>query len=98
MTDELEWEEWLEMTDEQQEAAIDREFRQLLAVEDRMPRPTLYAVRRRSILQTCLGWRKHRRTFDGADFTTEYLRRSQMCLVRLRAWRDTGYQRWPGAA
>ena len=27
MTDELEWQEWLEMTDEQQEAAFDREFR-----------------------------------------------------------------------
>ena len=98
MIDDLDWEEWLEMTDEQQEAALDREFRQLLAVEDRMPRPMLYAVRRASILKTCMGWRRHRISFKGAPFTTEYLRKSQMCLVRLRAWRTTGYRQWPGRA
>ena len=96
--DDLELEEWLSLSDEQQEAAIDREFAKLVAIEDQMPRPALYAARRASILKTCLGWRRHHKTFRGAPFTVEYLRKSQMCLVRLRSWRATGYQRWPGRA
>ena len=56
--DDLDWEEWMSMTDAQQDAVVERENRELARATDRMTPAQLYASMRRNWLENCLSWRR----------------------------------------
>src|SRR5579863_7365328 len=96
---EIEMEEWMALTDEQQEAVLDREMRELQRLLDKQTPKQRYAYSRRSWLRNCLGWRRHARgPLGDLPIFREHLRKAQIGLVKLRAWRATNYQQFPGDA
>jgi hypothetical protein len=94
--DDLEMEEWMTLTDDQQEAVLDREMRAYCARLDRMTVGEQVAHHRRSGLKACLSWRRMRSKGWIAELASEHLRRCQIRLLKLRAWRATGI--YPGEA
>lgn len=96
IVDDLEMEEWMELTDDQQEAVIDREMRAYCARLDRMTVRQQVSHHRRAALRGCLTWRRMRSKGWIAELATQYLRARQMRLLKLRIWRATGV--YPGEA
>jgi hypothetical protein len=94
--DDLDWDEWMEMTDAQQEAALEREMQLYNEWWDSLTPLEQYRHSRRSAVEGCLVWRKSMRALGGGDFLREYLRQRQLRLVKLRVWRATGA--YPGSA
>lgn len=88
--DDLEWEEWLAKTDEQQEAEIDRAMTEYCRMLNAMPPDSAYRYLRKRRLDLCLSWRRHLRTWPGLEVFEKHLRRCQMMLVELRAGRQAG--------
>lgn len=93
--DDLEMEQWMELTDDQQEAIVAREY---AAYERRLARLSIaeqYAYFRGNSLRSCLQWRRLSRE-QGFDFGQRYVRSAQRRLLALRIWRATGT--YPGEA
>lgn len=91
--DDLEWEEWLTLSDAQQEAVCDREMLKYQRRLDMMTVRQQINYHRGSALESCLRWRRSMKAFN-MDFMREHLRQSQIGLLKLRIWRATGV--YPG--
>ncbi len=83
------------LTEEQQDAELQREMDRYYAMLRGMTMAKFVAHKRSSILRNCLGFRRHIAMFDIPVFR-EHLRSSQRQLVKLRAFRATGI--YPGEA
>lgn len=92
--DDLDWDEWMQMTDAQQDAALEREMQIYNEWWDSLTPLEQYRSSRRTTLEGCLVYRKAMRSLG--DFMREYLRQRQIRLVKLRVWRATGA--YPGSA
>lgn len=95
--DDLEFEEWDRLTDEQQEAIVQREEARYFRWLDSLSPDQRYAYHRGKAVENCLRWRKIMREHGMVgEFWTGMLRQRQIRLVKLRAWRATGV--YPGTA
>lgn len=92
---ELDWDEWMEMTDEQQEALLAREMAAYNRRFDGLTRRQQIAHCRRGALDSCMAWRKILKRMD-LDCFRDHLRSAQIRLLKIRAWRATGV--YPGSA
>lgn len=98
--DDLDWDEWMSMSDSQQEAIVDREMR---ALEEKLHAMTIreqVAHHRYFVLKLILENRRslgdpnlHRIEFIDDHFRKS-IKRSQLRLLKLRTWRSTGI--YPG--
>lgn len=95
LEDDLEMEEWMTLSDGQQQAILDREIAAYNRWFDRLSNPQQIAYCIRRALENCVRWRRLMRAFDHLDFMREHLREGQMRLLKLRAWRQTGV--YPGS-
>ena len=97
--DDVDWEEWMSMTDAQQEAALDRELKAYAEMLEEMSADEYYAHKRHFIMRTINGARANARKSPGliADTLMQFvIRPSQKSLLGLRIWRRTG--QWPAEA
>src|SRR6185503_10321142 len=94
--DDAEWDRWMSLTDEQQEAGIDREMRKYEKMVGGMSVIEYYRHTRRNNVRLCLSNRKHVREFGGLEIFQKMLRSAQLRLVKAREFRRTGI--WPGEA
>lgn len=97
--DDVDYEEFLELSDEEAERRCQVAMRQYNEWYDSLTFQQRIAYARRTVLKTCKRWRKLRRTFgnDGMnDFWTKHLRERQVRLLQIREWRRTGIE--PGKA
>lgn len=100
--DDLDWKEWLELTDEQQEAILDREMAALQRKLDAMTIPQQVAHHRYFTLKAIRENRerlrdpKLRRIEIIDEMWRASIKRSQKRLLELRTWRTTGT--YPGRA
>ena len=94
--EDLEWNEWLELTDEQQEAIIDREMMALRRKLDAMTIAQQVAHHRHFVLKSI---RKNRARLHMpeiyripviTDLIRKNLQNGRIRLVKLRIWRATG--------
>ena len=94
--DDIEWEEWLELTDDQQEAIIDREMAALQRKLDAMTVAQQVAHHRHFTLESI---RENRARLHNPKLARieiidqlfrESIRRSRLRLLKLRIWRSTG--------
>lgn len=98
--DDLDWDEWMNLTDAQQEATIDREMAALQRKLDAMTVPQQVAHHRHFALLNILSNRKRLRNpgLHRIEIIDDYFRKSikrgQLRLLKLRAWRATGV--YPG--
>lgn len=92
--DDLELEEWMGLSDGQQDAILEREQRVYFAILNRMTVRQRVDHHRRNALESCLVWRRAMAWFP--DLATQYLRDRQVQLLKLRTWRATGI--YPGSA
>jgi hypothetical protein len=92
MTDDedLEWEEWMEMSDEQHDAILDREMKKYEAGLKRLNRLQLYQYYRSRRLDLCLKQRAMAR--DWPEIFGPMLRSTQRRLVEARIEYWTGAQ------
>jgi hypothetical protein len=93
--DDIEMEEWFEFSDEQQEAIVEQSIRDLDAAYAKMTPAQIYARSRRRGLRGCISARNALRQFRIEIFRT-MLRERQVSLLKLRAFRHTGF--YPGLA
>lgn len=100
LDDDLDWEEWMTLTDAQQEAVVDREVADYARWYDSLPLPEQIAHCRRGALDNC---RSARRLIGRAycpqiirETTRERLKATQVRLLKIRIWRATGVR--PGEA
>ncbi|HLH94975.1 MAG TPA: hypothetical protein VKW08_07645 [Xanthobacteraceae bacterium] len=100
--DDLEWELWLELTDDQQQAILDREMAAYQRKLDAMTVPQQIAHHRRRDLEGILENRRRLRDpklcrIEVIDqIFRDHIRSAQLRLLKLRAWRSTGI--YPGSA
>lgn len=87
--DDLDWDEWMAMTDDQQEAVLDRAWR----AYDEWCRRTPLRVRQRRHIRDALARCVRVRGLGAPPFI---LKRMQISLVKARLWRQTGI--YPGEA
>ena len=93
--DKHEWDEWLEMSDAEQEAVLAAEMRAYESYLDQMPLDQRIRHHTRNCLETCAKWRKLLVEND-FSFAREHLKQCQLRLLKLRIWRQTG--NYPGSA
>lgn len=99
--DDLEWEDWLKLTDAQQDAACEREERKFFAMLEAMPLRRRVAYERGSTLRSLAQAR--RILADPLLGQMEFMQTMQrkriadcrIRLVKLRVWRATG--QYPGS-
>lgn len=89
------WEEWLEMSDAEQDAELERAMRDYERMLDSMPLRDRIRHHVRNSLKSCSQWRKIIRE-HGFEFARAHLKQCQLRLVKLRIWRQTGT--YPGSA
>ena len=94
--DEVDMDEWMAMSDAEQQREIDASMRALEEVYARLTPLQRYRGSRRRALGLCIGWRNHIRENFIPDFAREHLRKAQIRLVKLRIERATGA--YPGEA
>lgn len=100
LDDDVAMEEWMAMTEQQQDAALDREMDEYNRWYDRLTLRQKIRVDTRSAMRSIMENRRRLRTPELC--TIEYvvglwregLRRSQIRLVKIRIWRSTGI--YPG--
>jgi hypothetical protein len=98
--DDIEWVEWLELTDDQQEATIDREMAALQRKLDAMTLRQQVVHHRHFVLESIRENRARLRNPELArieiidQLWRDHIRRSQLRLLKLRIWRSTGI--YPG--
>jgi hypothetical protein len=94
--DDLEWDEWMKLTDDQQEAIIDREMKELEDALEAMTVPQQVAHHRHFCLLNIVRARKFLRNPEmrRVEVIDEHfkgsIKRSQVRLLKLRSWRATG--------
>ena len=88
--DEVDWDEWLAMSEAQREAALQNELKDYYTWLDSMDMKQYYKYKRGFVLHTIRGWRHILKTMD-IEFVRERLKISQRRLVALRQFRVTGY-------
>lgn len=93
--DDAEWDRWLSMSEEEQDAEIEAGMAQLVEARSRLSLAQLYRHDRRSALKSCLLRRSHVKAFGGIDFAKQLLRETQVRLLKLREYRRTGV--YPGS-
>jgi len=95
-SNDLDWDEWLELTDDQQEAIIDREMAALQRKLDAMTIAEEVAHHRHFNLKSIRENRARLRNPVLAQIEVinqvwrDHIRRSQLRLLKLRVWRSTG--------
>lgn len=94
--DEIDIDEWMEMSDEEQDRELDTAMRQLSETYARLTPLQRYRGARRNALRLCIGWRQKLRDGFIPELSREYLRKAQIRLVKLRIERATGS--YPGEA
>lgn len=94
--DDIDMDEWMEMSDQEREHELDSSARQLQEVLDRLTPKQLYAHRRRSALASCMAWRGHIRKGFVPNIAKDFLRQTQIRMVKLRIFNTTGS--YPGEA
>jgi hypothetical protein len=94
--EDLAMEEWMAMTDQQQEAILDREIKAHAEWFDSLPLKTQTAISRRRTPESIMSWRRMMRDNPLMDIGMNYLRQGQRRLLKLRIWRATGV--YPGEA
>lgn len=82
--DEVDWDEWVAMTEAQQDREMVSAVNQYNEMIDRMSRAEYAAYRRREALELCRSIRKNLRAFPGISIFEESLRRTQRRLLVLR--------------
>jgi hypothetical protein len=82
--DELDWDEWMSMSDAQHDAILDREMAAYSKWFSALTPLQQYRHRRRRGVETCLRWRSTIGRFDLPVFR-EHLRTSQRLLLKARA-------------
>lgn len=95
LDDDVEMERWMALTDEQQDAEVERAMAEYFAWLDRMSLAEQYANHRRSAVERQRKWRRLIRDHGLGDWATEHVTHTQIYMVKLRAWRSTGI--WPGS-
>jgi hypothetical protein len=97
----LDWDEWTELTDAQQEAIVAREMAELERRLDAMTIPQQVAHHRHFVLKSI---KENRRRLHDPNLARieiidqhwrQGIKRSQIRLLKLRVWRATGI--YPGA-
>lgn len=99
--DDLEWEDWIKLTDAQQDAICEREERKFFAMLEAMPLRERIAYERGSALRSIASAR--RLLADPVLGQMEFMQTMQrkriadrrLRLVKLRVWRSTG--QYPGS-
>lgn len=91
--DDEEWERWMALTDEEQDAEMERAIAELDRTTATMTLAQHAAMLRRMAVDNCLGWRRLIRKFDFDDFR-DHLREAQKRLVAIRSYRTSGI--YPG--
>ena len=102
LDDDVAMAEWMDMTEEQQEAEIDREVAKYERWYDGLTLAQQIRVETRSAMRRIM--ENRRRLRDPTLCTIEYvvglwkgsIRRNQLRLVKIRIWRSTGV--YPGEA
>ena len=85
--DDLDLEEWLAMTEEQQDVALDRAIAEYARWYDALPEKIKIKYHIARTLRLCVDQRRLAKRFD---FFVPRLKSSQQRLLRWRAWRQTG--------
>jgi hypothetical protein len=93
--DDIEMEEWLEMSEAQQNAALERAMREYGRMIDAMPEKDRIRHFIRGALANCRSYRRTLKVLD-IDIIRQHLRGCQHRLLKLRIWRQTGI--YPGSA
>jgi hypothetical protein len=94
--DDLEWEDWLAMSDEQQEDLLNREMNELQRRLDAMSIQDQVAHHRHFVLESIIKNRQRLRDPKTnhveiiCDLWRKHIRNSQVRLLKLRVWRETG--------
>lgn len=91
--DALDMDDWMAMSDSEQEAEVQRSMGEYAKWYDALSVADQQHVRIRSALRLAVRWRRLRRDLH-VEIASEYLKKSQMRLLKLRAWRQTGI--YPG--
>lgn len=86
MDDDAEMDRWMRLTDEQQDKEVEAACREHDEWWNTLDWRQQYAVRRRSLLGTCAGWRRTIAKMDMPVFR-KHLKRCQMLLADARAQR-----------
>jgi len=94
--DDIDMDDWLEMSEEEQDRLLDASMRQLEEAYRRLTPLQKYRISRRNRLRLCISWRNQIRNGFIVDLAREKLRDAQILLVKLRVERATGIK--PGAA
>lgn len=93
--DDVDWDEWMKLSDDQQDAIVNREMKAYGEMLDEMSPDELYRYKRQFILGTLkrsrAGIRLHAWTAE--SLMRHVIRPSQKNLLALRIWRQTGA--WP---
>jgi hypothetical protein len=82
--DELDWDEWMSMSDAEHEAILDREMAEYSQWFNALTPLQQYRHRRQRGVRTCLGWRRIIRKLD-LQVIRDHLRTSQRLLLKMRA-------------
>lgn len=94
--DDLEMDEWLKLTDAQQDAILDREMKAHTQWFDALPLAQQQRHCIRGALRNCVKWRALMARLPAMDFMRDQLKQRQRRLLVLRIWRQTGI--YPGEA
>jgi hypothetical protein len=95
LVDGLTWDEWMALSEDEAERRVDAAMREYKEFLDQMSAEEFYRHSRRSLLKTCLGWRKTLKKLDLPVFR-DHLKRCQRHLLARRIQRRTGI--YPGSA
>ncbi len=94
--DEARWEDWLELTEAQQDATLDREMAEYGRWIDSLTESQRQARSVRSWLAICVRYRRILKKMPEMTFIRERLRDSQRHLLKIKIWKATGT--YPGEA
>jgi len=100
IAEELDWDEWMSLTDAQIDARVDREMNEYVRWYDRLTLGGQIAHCRRMALDNCRSTRRLIRLPHCPEIiretSRERLKAAQVRLLKIRVWRTTGIQ--PGDA
>jgi hypothetical protein len=82
--EDIDWDDWMAMSDKQQDAILDNSMREYQNKMDSLSPLELYRHRRHFALITAAGWRKLARQGFVPEFSREHLRQVQLRLLAIR--------------
>lgn len=95
LDDDVAMEDWMQMSDAERDAILEREMRAYNEWYDRLTPLQRYRRSRGINVRLCRDWRRHLKTLEIEVFR-EHLRSAQIRLLKLRIQRATGI--YPGQA